>query len=120
MRLREPDGEELFAEFERALRRSGRPVTDGVTLAALEHRFRDSPSAAQYVHRLRLLRFGGASELPTPAQRRALRGELRFGLGAVGRLRALWALPPRWSPSRPGAGSDTTSGSASGGGINSG
>ena len=33
---------------------------------------------------------------PTAAQRRALRRQLRFGLGALGRLRALWALPPRW------------------------
>ena len=36
-----PDG--LLAELERALARSGRPITDGVTLAAVERRFRTSP-----------------------------------------------------------------------------
>jgi len=97
VRFREPDSEQLLAELERALSRSGRPLRDGVTLAALEHRFRDSPLAAQYVRSIRMLRFAGSRELPTAAQRRALRTELRFGLGAFGRLRVLWALPPRWS-----------------------
>ncbi|MCW2992683.1 MAG: transglutaminase protein, partial [Conexibacter sp.] len=31
----------------------------------------------------------------TPHQRRALRRELAAGLGLGGRIRALWALPPR-------------------------
>jgi hypothetical protein len=35
----EPTGEELVEELERALARCGRPINDGVTLAALEHRF---------------------------------------------------------------------------------
>jgi hypothetical protein len=36
--------------------------------------------------------------LPTRAQRRALRGQLKLGLGLFGGLRAIWALPPRWAP----------------------
>ena len=36
----------MLAELERALARSGRPISDGVTLAALERRFRTSPEAA--------------------------------------------------------------------------
>jgi len=31
---------------------------------------------------------------PSPAGRRALRSQLGSGLGVLGRLRALWALPP--------------------------
>jgi transglutaminase-like putative cysteine protease len=90
-----PTQEELVAELERALSRSGRPVADAVTLASLEHRFRSSPSAASYVRALRLGRYAGTGDRPTAAQRRALRHQLRFGLGPSGRLRALWALPPR-------------------------
>ena len=37
-------------------------------------------------------------QLPTAAQRRALRGSCAAGLGIGGMLRALWALPPRWRP----------------------
>jgi protein-glutamine gamma-glutamyltransferase len=88
-----PDG--LLTEFERALARSGRPVSDGVTLAAVERRFRTSPEAAAYVRKLRLARYGGGTETPTLGQRRALRAQLRAGLGFAGALRALWALPPR-------------------------
>jgi transglutaminase-like putative cysteine protease len=97
VRFREPDSEQLLEELERALSRCGRPLRDGVTLAVLEHRFRDTPLAAQYVRAIRMLRFAGSRELPTTAQRRALRTELRFGLGAFSRLRVLWALPPRWN-----------------------
>jgi hypothetical protein len=79
------------------LRRCGRPIGDGVTLAALEHRFRSSPDAASYIRAIRLTRFAGLGEPPTPEQRRALRAQLRAGLGIVGSLRALWALPPRWA-----------------------
>jgi protein-glutamine gamma-glutamyltransferase len=92
---REATGEHLVAELERALARCGRPIADGVTLASLEHRFRSSPPAAGYIRAIRLARFGGHGEPPTPAQRRALRAQLGLGLGAIGRLRALWALPPR-------------------------
>jgi len=66
-----------------------------VTLAALERRFRTSPEAAGYVQALRMARFAGQDGLPTLRQRRALRAQLRAGLGLVGALRALWALPPR-------------------------
>jgi hypothetical protein len=75
--------------------RTGRPLTEDVTLAALERRFADAPGAAAYVRALRLNRYGAAGGPPTAAQRRALRRQLAFGLGAIGRVRALWALPPR-------------------------
>jgi len=90
---RDPDA--LLVELERALARSGRPIADGVTLAALERRFRTSPQAAAYIRALRMARFSGEGELPTLGQRRALRAQLRAGLGIWGALRALWALPPR-------------------------
>jgi hypothetical protein len=89
------DADRLLAELERALARSGRPISDGVTLASLERRFRTSPEAAGYVHALRMARFGGDDIVPTLRQRRALRAQLRAGLGLGGALRALWALPPR-------------------------
>jgi transglutaminase-like putative cysteine protease len=92
---RPSSAEDLVDELERALARSGRPLADGVTLAALEQRFRSSPTAAAYVRTLRVSRYAGGGARPTPAQRRALRRQLRFGLGLSGRLRALWALPPR-------------------------
>jgi len=88
-----PDG--LLAELERALSRSGRPIGSGVTLAAVERRFRTSPEAAEYVRALRVARYAGGTKLPTLGQRRALRAQLRAGLGIGGALRALWALPPR-------------------------
>jgi hypothetical protein len=87
--------EELLAELERALRRCGRPIADGVTLAALEERLRVSPGAAAYVRAIRVQRYGGSDRPPTLEERRALRAQLAVGLGAMGRLRALWALPPR-------------------------
>ena len=87
--------EQLLAELRRAMARTGRPLSDDVTLAMLERRFADSPAAAGYVRSLRLARYGAGDAPPTPAQRRALRRQLAFGLGAIGWLRALWALPPR-------------------------
>ncbi len=89
-------GDQLVAELERALARSGRPLSADTTLAALEQRFRSAPAAEDYVRTLRLTRFGGDAQLPSPSQRRALRGQLAAGLGALGRLRAWWALPPRF------------------------
>ncbi len=89
------DADGTLAELERALARSGRPISDGVTLVALERRFRTSPEAAGYVHALRMARFGGDHVVPTLRQRRALRAQLRAGLGLGGAVRALWALPPR-------------------------
>jgi transglutaminase-like putative cysteine protease len=84
-----------LAELERALARTGRPLAPGTTLVALERRFHDSPQAAEYVRTLRLARYAGVSVAPSGAGRRAVRGELSSGLGLAGRLRALWALPPR-------------------------
>ncbi len=86
---------DLLAELERALARTGRPLHDGITLVGLERRLHGSPDAEAYVRTLRLSRFGAAAGTPNSAQRRALRRELGRGLGLIGRLRALWALPPR-------------------------
>jgi transglutaminase-like putative cysteine protease len=86
---------DLLAELERALTRTGRPLQDGVTLVALEKRLHSSPDAEAYVRSLRLSRYGGGARTPSASQRRALRRELGRGLGVIGRLRALWALPPR-------------------------
>jgi transglutaminase-like putative cysteine protease len=84
-----------LAELEQALARTGRSLPPGTTLVALERRFHDSPQAAGYVRALRLARYGGVSATPTGTGRRAVRAELSSGLGLTGRLRALWALPPR-------------------------
>ncbi|HYZ82109.1 MAG TPA: transglutaminase-like domain-containing protein, partial [Solirubrobacteraceae bacterium] len=86
---------DLLSELERALVRTGRPLQDGVTLVALERRLHSAPEAEAYVRALRMSRYGGAATTPSSAQRRALRRELGRGLGFIGRLRALWALPPR-------------------------
>jgi transglutaminase-like putative cysteine protease len=91
----EPGPEEQLRELERALARTGRPLGPEVTLAALEQRFHDSASAAAYIRSLRLARYGASAPPPVPDGRRALREQLRDGLGATGRVRALWALPPR-------------------------
>jgi protein-glutamine gamma-glutamyltransferase len=97
-RLSEPSADELLAELERALARSGRPAGGGVTLADLEHRYRNSPDAMAYIRTIRMMRFADASAQPTKKQRKALRVQLRYGLGFTARFRALWALPPRWTP----------------------
>ena len=97
-RFRDPSPDELLTELERALARSGRPAGDGVTLAALERRYRGSPEAVAYIRAIRLMRFSEGAGSPTKAQRRALRAQLCAGLGLSGKLRALWALPPRWTP----------------------
>ncbi|ADB51633.1 DUF3488 and transglutaminase-like domain-containing protein [Conexibacter woesei] len=94
--LRPPVGADaLLAELRRALRRTGRPPSPRTTLAELEQRFHDSPDAAAYLRAIRLARFGGEEPEVTARQRRALRNELARGLGLGGRLRALFALPPR-------------------------
>jgi transglutaminase-like putative cysteine protease len=97
-RFSDPSPDELLDELERALARSRRPAAEGVTLAALERRYRASPDAVAYIRAIRLMRFGEGAKSPTKAQRRALRGQLCAGLGLTGKLRALWALPPRWTP----------------------
>jgi protein-glutamine gamma-glutamyltransferase len=93
--------EELIAELERALERTGRPLHDGVTLAALEDRYRSTPAVAGYMRALRLSRYGGRLTEPDRAERRALRRELGLGLGPLGRLRALRSLPPRLRGGHP-------------------
>jgi protein-glutamine gamma-glutamyltransferase len=84
-----------IAELESALRRSGRPAPPGTTLRQLEQRLGGSPEVTAYLRALSAGRYGTATTPPTPAQRRALRRALAHGLGPTGRLRALWALPPR-------------------------
>jgi hypothetical protein len=88
-------GEARLAELERAFARTRRPVGAGTTLLELERRLATSPEAAGYVRELRMARFGEGAGEPSRRQRRALRTELRLGLGPLGRARALWALPPR-------------------------
>jgi transglutaminase-like putative cysteine protease len=83
------------AELEEALRRSGRPLRTGTTLRQLEQRFGASDEATAYLRALSASRYGATPRLPTAAERRALRRALAQGLGPGGRLRALWALPPR-------------------------
>jgi protein-glutamine gamma-glutamyltransferase len=92
--------EALVEELERALARTGGPPPAGATLEGLERGLRGSPEASAYIRGLRLARFGGAAETPSGAERRALRRQLGSGRGPVGRLRALWALPPRRAVSR--------------------
>ncbi|HEY8763617.1 MAG TPA: hypothetical protein VIM18_05495, partial [Solirubrobacteraceae bacterium] len=93
--LRRAPGDEAWVlELERALARSGRPPAAGLTLVALERRLASAPEAAAYVRAIRVARFGGGSLAPSPAGRRALRSQLGSGLGVLGRMRALWALPP--------------------------
>jgi protein-glutamine gamma-glutamyltransferase len=85
------------AELEAALRRSGRGGAPGLTLRQLEQRLAGTPEAVAYLRALRSGRYGPAravAELPTAAQRRALRRALAAGGGLRARLRALWALPP--------------------------
>lgn len=84
-----------LGELERALARTGRPLPAGATLVSLERRFHGSPDAVAYVRALRLERYGHPAGPPTPSGRRAVRAELAGGLGLPGRMRALWALPPR-------------------------
>ncbi len=90
---RGPD--DLLGELERALARTRRPLAPETTLAALEHRYRDSATAAGYIRSLRLIRYGDSNQEPTTHGRRALRAQLAESLGLTGRVRALWALPPR-------------------------
>ncbi len=92
--IRRPRG--AIAELEDALRRVGRPISTGTTLHQLERRLGShSPEAAGYLHALTAGRYGPVPAAPTRAGRRALRRALAQGLGPTGRLRALWALPPR-------------------------
>jgi transglutaminase-like putative cysteine protease len=84
-----------IAELERALWRTGRDLPPGLTLAQLEHRLGATEAARGYLRSLSARRYGPGGPPPSAAQRSGLRRELAAGLGRLGRLRALWALPPR-------------------------
>jgi transglutaminase-like putative cysteine protease len=88
-------GDPELEELRLALRRSGRGIVPELTLAKVERMLAGSDGAAGYVASLRVARYGAGGSAPTPRQRRALRRELAAGLGLGGRIRALWALPPR-------------------------
>ncbi len=94
---------QLVAELERAHARCGRPLPAGATLHSLEWRLRSAPEAQEYVRALRMARFAGDEELPSPKGRRALRRQLAANLGLTGWLRAWWGLPPRVGFARPAA-----------------
>ena len=97
-RPRAPEGgDPELAELERALRRSGRPLSPDATLGGLEQRLGGTAGARAYLRALSARRYGNGGPPPTRAQRAALRRELAAGLGRTGRLRAWWALPPRSS-----------------------
>ncbi|HEY6759856.1 MAG TPA: transglutaminase-like domain-containing protein [Baekduia sp.] len=89
-------GDPELEELRLALVRSGRRTAPDLTLHKVERQLAGSEGALGYVRALRVARYGAApASSPTPGQRRALRRELAAGLGLRGRLRALWALPPR-------------------------
>ena len=88
------DADPELAELRRALRRSGREPPADLTLEELAARMAGTP-AHGYVRTVADARFGYGAGRPTRADRSALRRELGAGLGARGRLRAWWALPPR-------------------------
>jgi transglutaminase-like putative cysteine protease len=88
-------GDPELEELRLALQRSGRGVVPDLTLAKVERMLAGSDAAAGYVASLRVARYGAGGPPPTPRERRALRRELAAGLGIGGRIRALWALPPR-------------------------
>jgi hypothetical protein len=98
-------GDPELEELRMALVRSGRSTAPDLTLARVETLLAGSDGALAYVRTLRVARYGRGAAPTTPAQRRALRRELAAGLGLRGRLRALWALPPRsaevWDALRP-------------------
>jgi hypothetical protein len=84
------------AELESALRILGRPVKTGTTLWQLERRLGAySPQVQAYLQSLSAGRYAPAPPPLARGGRRALRRALASGLGPIGRIRALWALPPR-------------------------
>jgi transglutaminase-like putative cysteine protease len=90
-----------LAELESALVRMGHELPPQTTLAALERRLRKlvGPESARYVGLLRARRFAPpgspGTDPPTRAERAGLRRELGEAAGRLGRVRALFALPPR-------------------------
>ena len=87
--------ERAILELETALRRSGRPAPAGMTLRQLERRLGLSGDAAGYLRAVSAGRYAPRPAQPTRQQRAALRRELAAGQGLAGRLRTLWALPPK-------------------------
>lgn len=94
-RHRDRGQQEEVAELRRALRRTGRQLDSRTTLLDLERRFASDPGARDYIRALARRRYAADAPGPTHEQRAALRAALARGLGIGGRLRALWALPPR-------------------------
>jgi hypothetical protein len=95
-RRRHPPGAPELAELERALRRAGRTPAARTTLRDLERSLGPDEGVVGYLRAVRAARYAGPGAAPpSPAERRALRHVLGAGLGPRGRLRALWALPPR-------------------------
>ncbi|TML99200.1 MAG: transglutaminase domain-containing protein [Actinobacteria bacterium] len=94
-RRRHPPTAPELAELERALRRTGRDARPPTTLRDLERLLGPDPRAAGYLRAVSAGRYGGNGHAPTAQERRALRRALGDGLGVRGRMRALWALPPR-------------------------
>jgi len=84
-----------IAELERALWRTGRDLPPALTLAQLEGRLGATEEAQGYLRSLSARRYGPGGPAPSAAERSGLRRELAAGLGRLGRLRAVWALPPR-------------------------
>ena len=84
-------------ELRIALERLGWSVPPQTTLIDLERRLDEGagPAAARYARRLRERRFGALVEGRSPGlDRPGLRRALTEGLGPLGRLRGLVALPP--------------------------
>jgi transglutaminase-like putative cysteine protease len=94
-RRRHPPTAPELAELERALRRSGRDPRPPTTLRDLERLLGPDARAAGYLRAVRDTRYDETATVPTDRQRRGLRRALGDGLGWRGRVRALWALPPR-------------------------
>jgi protein-glutamine gamma-glutamyltransferase len=94
-------GQDPIGELTRAFARSGRPLETAATLSGLEQRLSYAPRAAAYVRDLRLVRYAPAAQSVAGGSflrgRRAFRQALGIGLGPLGRARAWWALPPRWT-----------------------
>jgi transglutaminase-like putative cysteine protease len=95
---RRPTVRELTDELPHAFLLCGQPLGAEVTLAALAERLSDSPRAATYMRSLAASRYEAGGGVPTPRGRAALRLWLAQGLGPLGLLRALRALPPRRAP----------------------
>lgn len=95
VRRSDPSLAERLTELQRAMARCGRPLAPSMTLAQLEQILGDCAPARRYVRELRLARFAAHAPADADRDRSALRAWLGAGLGVRGRLRALWALPPR-------------------------